>query len=114
MADLNRDHRTSIAQRVRSTHEPFTFFHTWTVSEDLISRAIHEQKSMDLDVCIDDAGNPYLGHSHEYHAKSGEAFFQSLSFHDVIEQIAQSTIVVMIDCKHYDAWPTIEETVVER
>ena len=38
---------------------------------------------MDLDVCIDDAGNAYLGHSSEYHAKSGEAFFQSLSFCDV-------------------------------
>lgn len=28
-----------------------------------------------------------------------------------IERIAHSTIVVMIDCKHYGAWPVIEETV---
>ena len=60
---------------------------------------------------MDDAGNPYLGRSSEYHAKTGEGFFQSLSFRDVVERIARSTIVVMIDCKHYGAWPVIEETV---
>jgi hypothetical protein len=61
-----------LAQRIPSTREPFAFFHTWTVSEDLLSRAIREQRSMDLDVCIDDGGRPYLGHSREYHEKSGE------------------------------------------
>lgn len=98
---------------VRASRKPFTFFHTWTVSEELLSRAIRDEKSMDLDVCIDDGGDPYLGHSREYHEKSGEPYFNSLPFWDVIERISASTIVVLIDCKHYGAWPIIEE-IVER
>ena len=66
---------------------------------------------MDLDVCIDDAGNPYLGHSREYHEKSGEPYFRSLPLWDVVERISKSNIVALVDCKHYDAWPVIEDVV---
>jgi hypothetical protein len=111
MAVSDRDHRTSIAQGILVSRKPFAFFHTWTVSEELLSRAIREQRSMDLDVRVDDAGKPYLGHSREYHDKSGESYFDSLPLWEVIDRIANSTIVVIIDCKHYGAWPIIEEVV---
>jgi hypothetical protein len=111
MARQNLGDCASIAQRVLASRKSFTFFHTWTVSEDLLSRAIREEKSMDLDVCVDDLGNPYLGHSREYHEKTGEAYFNSLPLWGVIERIVTATIVVMIDCKHYGAWPIIEEIV---
>jgi hypothetical protein len=101
----------SIAQKVLASQKPFTFLHTWTVSDELLQRAIREQKSMDLDVCIDDAGNPYLGHSREYHEKSGEPYFNSLPLWEVVDRIAKSNIVALIDCKHYDAWPIIEQVV---
>jgi hypothetical protein len=101
----------SVAQRILTSGKPFTVFHTWTVSNELLRRAIQEQRSMDLDVCIDDSGNPYLGHSREYHEKSGEAYFDSLPLWDVVARISRSNIVAMIDCKHCDAWPVIEEVV---
>jgi hypothetical protein len=81
------------------------------VSDELLGRAIRERKSMDLDVCINDDGRPYLGHSREYHEKSGEPCFKSLPIWDVVDRIAKSNIVVLIDCKHYDAWPVIEDVV---
>ena len=102
----------SLAQRILNSGKPFTFFHTWTVSEELLQSAIREEKSMDLDVCVDDDGKPYLGHSKEYHEKSGEPYFNSLPIWEVVDRIAKSNIVVMVDCKHYDAWPAIEEVVV--
>ena len=58
---------------------------------------------MDLDVCIDDEGKPYLAHSGEYHEKTGDPYFQSLPLWEVVEWIRQSANVVMVDCKHYDA-----------
>jgi hypothetical protein len=98
----------SFAQKIIASRKPFTLFHTWTVSEELLERAIREQKSMDLDVCIDDTGNPYLGHSREYHEKSGEPYFKSLPIWEVVDRIAKSNIVALVDCKHNGAWPVIE------
>jgi hypothetical protein len=99
----------SIGQRVLTSKKPFIFLHTWTVSEDLLRRAIREEKSMDLDVCIDDEGNPYLGHSREYHEKGGEPYFDSLPLWNVVDRISRSNIVALVDCKHHGAWPVIEE-----
>jgi hypothetical protein len=101
----------SLASKILHSKKPFSFFHTWTVSEELLQQAIAEGKSMDLDVCVDDAGKPYLGHSREYHEKSGEPYFNSLPLWEVVERIADSNIAAMIDCKHYDAWPVIAEVV---
>ena len=101
----------SLAHKILRSKRPFTFFHTWTVSPELLQRAIEEEKSMDLDVCVDDAGNPYLGHSKEYHEKSGEPYFDSMALWEAVDRIRRSNIVVMVDCKHYDAWPLIEEVV---
>jgi hypothetical protein len=111
IAKSDQKARMSLAQRILTSGKPFTIFHTWTVSEDLLRRAIQEERSMDLDVCIDDSGNPYLGHSREYHEKSGEPYFHSLPLWEVVDRISKSNIVTMIDCKHYDAWPVIEAVV---
>jgi hypothetical protein len=48
---------------------------------------------MDLHVCIDDGGKPYLGHSGEYHEKTGGPYFQSLPLWEVVERIRHSPIV---------------------
>jgi hypothetical protein len=103
--------KMSLAKMILASGRPFIFFHTWTVGEELLDRAIREQKSMDLDVCIDDAGRPYLGHSREYHDKTGEPYFDSLPIWEVVDRIAKSNIPVLIDCKHYGAWPVVEEVV---
>lgn len=66
---------------------------------------------MDLDVCVDEKGNPYLGHSKEYHDKSGDAYFMTMSLWEAVDLITDSDIVVYLDCKHYDAWPVIEEVI---
>ena len=68
----------SLAQRIIASKTPFVFFQTDTVTKELLQQAIAEEKSMDFDVCVDDAGSPYLGHSREYHEKSGEPWFDSM------------------------------------
>lgn len=101
----------SLARKIFNSKKPFVFFHTWTVTKDLLKQAILEQKSMDLDVCVDDAENPYLGHSKEYHEKSGEPYFVTMPLWEAVDTIAKSNIAVMVDCKHFNAWPIIEEVV---
>jgi len=66
---------------------------------------------MDLDVCVHDAGGAYLGHSREYHDKSGEPRFQSLPLWAAVDMIAEATIPVIVDCKHFNAWPAVEEVI---
>ncbi|MGO9602220.1 MAG: hypothetical protein ACLQAT_02240 [Candidatus Binataceae bacterium] len=66
---------------------------------------------MDLDICVDDAGNPYLGHSKEYHEKTWTPFFNSMPLWEAVDAIANSTIPVIVDCKHSDAWPVVEKVV---
>ena len=81
------------------------------VTRPLLAQAIKQHRSMDLDVSIDNGGNPYLGHPHEYHAKTGEPFFDSMPLWEAVETLAQSSIPVIVDCKQCDAWPVVEPIV---
>jgi hypothetical protein len=101
----------SFAQKVLKSKRPVVLFHTWTVTKELLGQAIREKRSMDLDVCVDDQGNPYLGHPKEYHDKMHEPFFDSMPLWETVEALADSNIPVIVDCKHFDAWPVVEEVV---
>lgn len=101
----------SLTQRILKKRKPFVFFHTWSVTKDLLRQAIAEQKSMDLDICVGDDGRPYLGHSKEYHEKSGEPYFVTMPLWKAVNMISKSSIPVMVDCKRHDAWSVIEEVV---
>jgi hypothetical protein len=101
----------SFAQRVLRYNRPFVLFHTWTVTRELLEQAIRGERSMDLDVCVDDAGNPYLGHPREYHEKTQEPCFNSMPLEEAVEALARSSIPAIVDCKHFNAWPVVEQIV---
>jgi hypothetical protein len=101
----------SLARKILNSRRPFVLFHAWTIRRPLLAQAIKQNRSMDLDVSIDKAGNPYLGHPHEYHAKTGEPFFDSMLLWEAVEMLAQSSIPVIVDCKQFDAWPVVEQIV---
>ena len=99
----------SFAQKVLMSKRPVVLFHTWTVTRELLGQAIREKRSMDFDISVDEKGNPYLGHSKEYHDKTYQPFFNSMPFWEAVELIARSAIPVIVDCKHSEAWPVVEE-----
>jgi hypothetical protein len=101
----------SIADKVMLSGKPFTIFHTSRVTESLLAQAIDEHRSMDLDTCVTNAGKPYLGHSEEYHEKTGEPFLESSPIWEAVDLIAQSDIFALVDCKHYDAVSIVDEVI---
>jgi len=101
----------SLAQRILNSKKPFVFFHTHCVAEDILQQAIAEGKSMDLDVCVDDAGKPYLGHSKEYYEKSGDHWNNSMPLWEAVDLISNAAIPVIVDCKHFNAWHYVEEVI---
>ena len=103
----------SLAQKILESRRPIVLFHTWTVTRELLTQAIREKRSMDLDVCVDDLGNAYLGHSKEYHDKTHESFFKSMPLWEAVDALANSKIPVILDCKHVDAWPVVESVVAQ-
>jgi hypothetical protein len=103
----------SLAQKILKSKRPVVLFHTWTVTRELLAQAIREKRSMDLDVCVDDSGNAYLGHSKEYHDKTHQPFFNSMPLWEAVEALAQSNIPVIVDCKHVNAWPLAENVVTQ-
>ncbi|MBU3965442.1 hypothetical protein KKG29_02995 [Patescibacteria group bacterium] len=101
----------SLAQRIFKTNKSFVLFHTHSATHEAIKHAIMSGKSMDLDICVDDLGNPYLGHSKEYYEKSGETQPETMAFWEAIELVSKAGIPVIVDCKHYDAWPIVEKVI---
>jgi len=101
----------SLANKILASGKPVILFHTYSVTKEVLARAIGEGKSMDLDVCVDDAGVPYLGHSKEFYEKSGEVQPDNMPLWDAVEMLAKSDIPVIVDCKHIEAWPAVEEVV---
>jgi len=100
-----------IADRILRSRKPLVLLHTYSVTESVLRQAISEAKSMDLDVCVDDQGRPYVGHSHEYHDKSGDPWPENMPLWDAVELLAGSGIAAIVDCKHHRAWPVVAEVV---
>ena len=103
----------SLAQKILKRKRPVVLFHTWTVTRELLAQAIRENRSMDLDVCVDEDGNAYLGHPKEYHDKTQEPFFNSMPLWEAVGALAGSNIPVIVDCKHSNAWPVVENMVTQ-
>lgn len=101
----------SFSEKVLKSKQPVVLFHTWTVTRELLGQAIREKRSMDLDVCIDGQSHPYLGHPMEYHEQTGEPVFESMPLWEAVEALADSNIPVIVDCKHFCAWPLVEDVV---
>jgi hypothetical protein len=101
----------SVAKRILRSRKPFVFFHTHEVTRTILQEAIENGKSMDLDVCVDEAGRPYLGHSKEYYEKMSAPWDESMPIWEAVESISQTNIPVMVDCKHFDAWHHVEEVI---
>lgn len=101
----------SLAKQIYKSRKPFIFFHTHEVTKEVLLAAINENKSMDLDICVDDTGMPYLGHSREYYEKLSEPWDQSIPLWEAVELLANANIPVMVDCKHYGAWRYVEDVV---
>lgn len=99
----------SLAQRILDSGKSFTLFHTYDASEKSIKQAIAENKSMDLDVAIDENGKPYIGHSKEYYRISGEKQPDCMDFDKAVDLIVGARIPVIVDCKQPEAWPVVKE-----
>jgi len=100
-----------LVQRIFGANKPFVLFHTHSATRETIGRAIVSDKSMDLDICVDEFGTPYLGHSSEYYRKSGEVQPETMPFEEAIELVSKAKIPVIVDCKHYDAWAPVENAI---
>lgn len=101
----------SFAQRVLKSRRTPILFHTWTVTREVLAQAISENRSIDLDIAIDENGEPYLGHSREYYEKTWSRPFKSMPIWEAIDQVADSTIPALIDCKDFNAWPVVEKII---
>src|SRR3989344_222051 len=103
--------KLSLVQRIIRADKPFILFHTHSATREAIENAIASGKSIDLDICVEDSGNPYLGHSKEYYEKSGETQPETMPFAEAIELISKASIPVIVDCKHYNAWPIVKDVI---
>lgn len=101
----------SLAQRILNSNKPFIFYHHHRVTEKGIHKAIEENRSIHLDVCVDSNEKPYIGHSEEYYKKNSKKMEENISLNRALELLSKSTIPVFVDCKHYDTWALIEDVV---
>lgn len=103
--------KLSLAQRLFKSQKPFVLYHTHEVTRDSLQEAIDTDKSIDLDICVDEEGVPYLGHSAEFYELSSTPRDCSMPLWDAVELISKATIPAIVDCKHYRAWPYVEEVI---
>jgi len=111
MVSLNKYMNLSLAQKILSSKKPFVFYHTHEVTRDSLQEAIDTEKSMDLDICVDEAGRPYLGHSREFYEKSASPWDRSMPLWEAVELLSKASIPVIVDCKHYRGWRYVEEVI---
>jgi hypothetical protein len=103
--------KLSLAQRLFKSQKPFVLYHTHEVTRDSLQEAIDTDKSIDLDLCVDEEGVPYLGHSAEFYELGSTPRDCSMPLWDAVELISKATIPAIVDCKHYRAWPYVEEVI---
>lgn len=103
----------SLISRIFDFGKPFVLYHTHAVVQKTLDQAISKNKSMDLDVSIDDNGKPYLGHSQEYYKKSDQKQPSTMPLRKAVKIISKANTPVIVDCKHNKAWSIVEKVISE-
>ena len=104
---------SSIAGQIWNSSDPLILFHAHTVTDDVLNTAIREERSMDLDISIDGAGAPYLGHSVANYKKNNISAYGSIPLERALSFLERSSIPVHLDCKERGAFTAVLD-VVER
>lgn len=101
----------NLKKAIQEYAKPFIFYHTHVVTEETINESIAQNKSIDLDISVDSDGIPYLGHTEEYYEINGIQRPKTTPIETAIKRLEDSNIPIIVDCKHRDAWPIVEEYV---
>jgi len=99
-------HKDSIAGQIWGSGESLILFHSRVVTDEILNTVIREERSMDLDIAVDESGAPYLGHSVPYYEKNNISAYDSITLEHALSLLEESPIPVHLDCKDYDAFTT--------
>jgi hypothetical protein len=86
-------------------------FHPDEFTLESIRDSVAAGRSVELDVSLDDAGEPYLGHSLDFYEKRRLPFPDSPPFWEAVALLEEADNPVTLDSKHRNSWPLIEELV---
>ncbi len=104
---------SSLAQRIQQSQERIALFHTSALTREILEDAISRNKSIDIDIAIDESGHPFIGHSLEYYHISWEEQPITIPFREAIELLEKSDIPIILDCKEIWALPFLIQ-IIER
>lgn len=102
----------------KKTKKPFVYYHTRTVQEDNLSKAIEQKKSIELDIALDEEGifynkgEFYIGHPVTFYTVSGYEFHDNIALEKAVDILQENkNIFVVLDCKNIKALTIMGELV---
>jgi len=100
-------HKRLIAKRIWDSGKPLIIFHARSITDEILDTAIREDRSMDMDIAVDNTGIPYLGHSIAYYEKNNISAYDSVPLEHALSLLENSSIPVHLDCKGSGAFATV-------
>lgn len=91
--------------------ESFVYFHTHTITEQILAAAVESGTSLEVDLSCDSAGELYIGHPESFYAFKGIPMPPNLPLDRVLDAVEAAELLLVLDCKDERALPAVERIV---
>lgn len=100
----------SLFDTILQRKKPFIYLHTHAITPRVLDDAIKSSASIEIDVSIDNEGNPFIGHPLSFYEYKKLAPPANLPIDDVIARLQKTNLYVVMDCKDVRAIPWVKQT----
>jgi hypothetical protein len=113
MISIMKNHFSNPAQRIIDSKKPFTYFHTYEITQPVLHAAIKAGKSIEIDLAVNDDGSVYIGHPPGFYAFERLPPPANLPLDVVLDALEPTSVFVVLDCKDVRVLPTAQK-IIER
>jgi hypothetical protein len=97
--------------KILDNRKPFTYFHTHVINREVLDRAVAAQRSLEVDLSIDESGEVFVGHplvSYEFNKQPPP---NNLPLDVILNEMKMANLYLVLDCKDAKALPKVQEII---
>jgi len=102
---------TNPIHEILKQNKPFNYFHTHVLDRPVMDRILAAHKSFEIDISIDERGEPYVGHPSTYYSLRNLPPPTNLPLDQAVTEGLEAGLFIMLDVKNVKLLPKVAEII---
>lgn len=105
--------RPNPIRQIVEKQQPLPLFHTHVIDRQVLDAAVAARKSLEVDLCMDEAGGIYVGHPLSHYQSAKLPPPNNLPLNVILSEMKAADLFLILDCKDVRVLPKAQEIIKE-